>query len=275
MEKIKKLFASIGILFIYFLFFTIYISFTAQTLLLEKLPCSGFIKSSSDLAIFNTLNSAVMVVVTMILIFIINRLKKAFYKTLIFIFLIPLLLLYIFGLIRNLTSKPDIFGTFHKHDFYTVAGLSMLPTYRNNEIIQEYNLLKCDEIKSGDIVVFDPYKVPNYKNNNKDKPNVEDKSFVKRVIGIEGDEIVINGDVYVNMVKIDEPYLATKGATWGWKENSNEGFVKTYIPIIVPRDFLFVLGDNREGSSDSRDFGFVPISAVKSFIPLEKQNFNK
>jgi signal peptidase I len=72
------------------------------------------------------------------------------------------------------------------------------------------------------------------------------RDFVKRVIGLPGDEILIDdGVVYVNGVELDEPYRVEEATDYG--------------PVIVPEGRLFFLGDNRPNSSDSRrSLGFVP-----------------
>jgi signal peptidase I len=77
------------------------------------------------------------------------------------------------------------------------------------------------------------------------------RDFVKRVIGVEGDEIVIeSGRVYVNGEPLDEPYVV-------YDDGSDYG------PVTVPEGHLFFLGDNRPNSSDSRrSLGFVPLDHV-------------
>jgi signal peptidase I len=77
------------------------------------------------------------------------------------------------------------------------------------------------------------------------------RDFVKRVIGVEGDEIVIEGGrVYVNGERLDEPYVV-------YDDGSDYG------PVTVPEGHLFFLGDNRPNSSDSRrSLGFVPLDHV-------------
>ena len=91
-------------------------------------------------------------------------------------------------------------------------------------------------------------------------------SYLKRVIGVEGDYIKIeNGKVYRNGEELQENYLA-------------EGVItksKTYSDITVPEDCVFVMGDNREHSIDSRDFGCIPISKVESKVAFRFWPLNK
>ncbi|MDQ3932736.1 MAG: signal peptidase I [Actinomycetota bacterium] len=95
------------------------------------------------------------------------------------------------------------------------------------------------------------------------------RDYVKRVVGLPGDRIVIDesGKVYVNNVALDEPYVAAEDP-------------RPYGPVIVPAGRLFFLGDNRPNSSDSRfeNLGFVQRDHVvgKAFLaiwPLERAHF--
>ncbi len=86
------------------------------------------------------------------------------------------------------------------------------------------------DVQRGDIVVF-PY------------PDDESVLFVKRVIGLPGDVVeVIDGAVYINGEVIDEPYVSSEITD----STRNSG------PYIVPEDHLFMMGDNRGNSEDSR-----------------------
>jgi signal peptidase I len=102
--------------------------------------------------------------------------------------------------------------------------------------------------KRGDVVVFI-------------YPKDRSKDFIKRVIGTEGDKVeVIHNKIYINDKSIDDP--------WGHYDEKNP--LTKYLqpmdrfgPVIVPQESLFVLGDNRDNSQDSRFWGYVHINEVK------------
>jgi signal peptidase I len=100
----------------------------------------------------------------------------------------------------------------------------------------------------GDVIVFIYPKDPS-------------KDFIKRVVGVGEDRIDIEGDkVYINGKQMDDP--------WGHYDTKNEwrknlGPVGPFEHVVVPKDHLFVLGDNRDNSQDSRFWGFVHVSEVK------------
>ena len=96
--------------------------------------------------------------------------------------------------------------------------------------------------------------------------NSDDKSrLVKRVIGIAGDEVNIkDGCVYINDEKIDESYV--KG------ETVNRDIK---LPIIVGENQLFVLGDNRVVSKDSRTFGLIDCKQVEGKVMVRVFPFNR
>jgi signal peptidase I len=120
---------------------------------------------------------------------------------------------------------------------YRMSGNSQLPTLVNGEyfMVKKYDR----EFKRGDIVVF---------------KNPQDKSqdFVKRIIALPGDKIKIaSGEAYINGTAITESYLKEAKKTKG-RAAISEG-----QEVLVPSQQFFLLGDNREFSADSRDYGFI------------------
>ena len=92
--------------------------------------------------------------------------------------------------------------------------------------------------RRGDVIVFRAPESPG-------------RDFIKRVIGLPGDSIQIKeGAVLINGQRLDEPYITHTG-TYSWPTNGSG-------PVTVPAGFLFVLGDNRDNSSDSHIWGLLP-----------------
>lgn len=93
-------------------------------------------------------------------------------------------------------------------------------------------------------------------------------SYIKRVIGLPGDHIEIkDNSVYVNGERLNEDYL-----DYGTETTDKDG---SFTDIVVPDGYIYVLGDNRSVSADSRRFGCIPIDkiegkAVLRFWPLNK-----
>jgi signal peptidase I len=129
--------------------------------------------------------------------------------------------------------------TFVVQPFF-IPSESMFPLLTDDDrILVNKVAYKVGDVHRGDVVVFKA--PPKEKENNPDIDNL-----VKRVIALPGDTVEgINGDLYVNGVKQDEPYLAP-GAT-------TEDLPKT----VIPAGDFWAMGDNRNNSSDSRDFGAV------------------
>ncbi len=134
-----------------------------------------------------------------------------------------------------------------------VEGNSMLPGLQDQErIFINKFVYHLEPIERGDIVVFRYPRDPS-------------KSYIKRVIGVAGDRVRIDeGIVYVNGKPLREPYVPSDYEDW-----------RSYPEVRVPANSFFVLGDHRNLSDDSRDFGcvdqrYVYGKAVFVYWPMTK-----
>lgn len=126
-------------------------------------------------------------------------------------------------------------------DTMLVDGTSMLPTLHDRDrIIFEKVSLYTNNIKRNQIIILNPPGESKY------------TYYVKRIIGLPGEKLEIRGgSVYINDMKLDESYLPPNTYT-------GEDMV-----INIPNDCVFVMGDNREVSQDSRALGPIPIQNIK------------
>jgi signal peptidase I len=114
----------------------------------------------------------------------------------------------------------------------------MLPLIKNGQKLQtkKIDAESLSKLTRGDIIVFKYPKDPS-------------KGYIKRLIGLPDDTVEIQaGEVLVNGSKLSEPYVDAK-------MNLSH---RSQRPMLVPARSYYVLGDNRDNSSDSRIWGFVP-----------------
>ncbi|WP_168122272.1 signal peptidase I [Paenibacillus sp. HB172176] len=158
---------------------------------------------------------------------------------------------------------------------YIVDGPSMHPNFQTGErLIVNKILYTFEEPKRGEVVVFN---VPE-----------QGRKFIKRVIGVPGDKVRLEGDdLYINDEKVEEPYIedAVKAAQAnGGLYNGQGGRYNfpndTVKESVVPEGMILAFGDNRSDSTDSRIIGFVDDKEIVGradviFWPLNKLEFIK
>ena len=121
---------------------------------------------------------------------------------------------------------------------YSMAGSSMELTLKIGTVITTVPVLS--DLKRGDIVV---YAGPN-----------SNASFIKRIVGLPGEIIEINnGKLFINAIVIVEPYVI-EPQTYSVK------------PLVIPDSYYFVLGDNRNHSSDSHSYGPIPKISIIGIV---------
>jgi signal peptidase I len=136
---------------------------------------------------------------------------------------------------------------------FRVDGESMLPNLDDGEMLlvnrnayQYFDFggeryYPFDPPERGDVIVFDP-------------PTGSDKPYIKRVIGLPGEEVTFSdGKVFIDGELLDEDYI---------EERTGCGRRLDHCDVVVPDGYVFVLGDHRTNSSDSRSFGAVPVENI-------------
>ncbi len=130
---------------------------------------------------------------------------------------------------------------------YRIPSGSMEDTIMTGDmVISEKVSYNFGEPKQGDIVTFID-------------PDNDSRTLIKRVIATGGQTVdLIDGDVYVDGNKLDEPYTDGKPSF----PLAGKGGVSMMYPYTVPEGEVWVMGDNRTNSQDSRYFGSIPVSSV-------------
>jgi signal peptidase I len=148
-------------------------------------------------------------------------------------------------LIGNAAIRPWVGWTIRNHIVrpYKISSSTMEPSLLvGDRLIADMRIYKSQKPQRGDIIIFEYPKDPS-------------KDFIKRVVGMEGEKVeIVNNKIYINDKLLDD---------------SRGNFTKsgppldTWGPGVVPKDSLFVLGDNRNNSQDSRYWGFVKMEKLK------------
>jgi signal peptidase I len=136
---------------------------------------------------------------------------------------------------------------------FRVDGESMLPNLDDGEMLlvnrnayQYYDIggnryYPFDPPERGDVIVFDP-------------PTGSDKPYIKRIIGLPGEEVTFgDGHVFIDGQPLAEDYIQDRTRCGARSDNCD---------VVVPEGYVYVLGDHRSNSSDSRVFGPVPVGNV-------------
>jgi len=162
-------------------------------------------------------------------------------------FLLRNLWLFFLDFLETIVVSLAIFALVYIFLFqpHQVDGRSMEPNFHNGEyILTDKVSYRFGAPERGDVVVFH-------------SPADERDDFIKRIIGVPGDTIMIKGGyVYLNDTKLEEVYLNDPGNVLAGR------FIREDTSVSVPPGKYLVMGDNRLHSSDSREWGLVDQSAI-------------
>jgi len=137
---------------------------------------------------------------------------------------------------------------------YRIPSESMLPTLGiGDRVVVNQLSYSVGDVQRGQVVVFDRPQ---------GFPGTDD--VIKRVVALPGETIrFIDGQVYIDSLRMVEPYLIAEGSTRANASiagcGSSAAGTRT---CVIPEGHVFVLGDNRLGSTDSRSFGPIPIDTI-------------
>lgn len=170
---------------------------------------------------------------------------------------------------------------------------SMYPTLQQNQrlILNRWSRTIKEMPERGDIITFQaPSKVSytpsEYDSNNvvakyeNDPTNwfskfifyfleINKESYIKRVIGLPGDHVqIMDGKVYINGEEFEEPYLQENVTT------NIDSETEQFYDLVVPENCVFVMGDNRDHSTDSRSFGCIPLEKIEGKVWIRFWPFN-
>lgn len=173
-----------------------------------------------------------------------------------------------------------------------VKQSSMYPTFKQNErlILNRIYRTKKTVPQRGEVITFESPSLSYVDPSNVDLNNptaeyenehngwfskfvynvleIGKTSYIKRVIGLPGEHVQIkDGKVYINGKELEEKYLSENVVT-----ESTDG---AFTDLVVPEGTVFVMGDNRGASSDSRRFGCIPYDKIESKVCLRFWPLNR
>jgi len=139
---------------------------------------------------------------------------------------------------------------------YVVEGESMLPTLEDgNKVVVNKIGFEANDLQRFDVIVFHAN---------------EQEDYVKRIIGLPGDTINYRDDqLYINGEQIDEPFLEKyRSKLFGGVLTGDFTLEEVTGKVTIPEGYIFVLGDNRRGSWDSRHFGLIAVEQIVGKVNL-------
>lgn len=136
---------------------------------------------------------------------------------------------------------------------YYIDGPSMQTTLMpQDRVLVNKMSYKLHDVHRGDVIVFD--RVTN---------EVQHDDLIKRVLGLPGEALEIRSCVvYIDGVRVEEPYLNLEQVSQ-IEPSARCGSHTDLAPVVIPENMVFVMGDNRAQSFDSRDFGPINIDKVR------------
>ena len=148
-------------------------------------------------------------------------------------------------------------------DVRIVPTGSMIPTIQEQDrVVVDRLFYKMGSLERGDIIVF---KAP-------ERAELADHrgdDLVKRLIGLPGEKVEIkDGYAWINDRALNETYAFLR-------DGSDNGTKRQYGPVLVPEGCYFVMGDNRDGSNDSRSWGFLDQKLVIGRIWIRHWPFDR
>ena len=154
--------------------------------------------------------------------------------------------------VQSITFALSIFVLIYLFLFrpHQVNGMSMFPNFNNRDfILSEKVTYRLREPRRGDVVIF---KAPP-----SEVCAAIECEYIKRIVGLPGETVKLQDNyIYINNQRLEEDYLPLTTRT---REGS---FLSEGKPMVIPDHYYLVLGDNRSGSRDGRDFGLISKEAI-------------